>query len=256
MPNISHLPSFDFKQSENDMDLTSTDFEKRLQNVSQLAMSMRLANLRPFGVNPHSKQRFSDLLDTPEKEEDMRRYLMHMLFTPSPFLRDKMDDVGLNASYIGVHVRTGLDVGESYTSRFEDIKSRLNETAAEILKCLTIRYGKDTRQLFLATDSMKFKDVFRHQANKLNITVGTTTERSMHITHFDGKSMAKQKWKCDALKVVYVDLTVLAGSTHIMMTGSSFARSAMLLGNASRLDTWDMKKRAKEQCKPLKRLNS
>lgn len=256
MPNVSHLPNFDFKHSENDIDLTSTDVEKRFQNVSVLAMSMRLATLWPFGVNTHFNERFSHLLDTDHKEESMRRYLMHMLFTPSPFLRDKMDGVGLNGSYVGVHVRTGLDVGESYTSRFEDIKSRLNETASQILKCLTIRYGNETRQVFLATDSMKFKDVFRDQANKLNITVGTTTERSMHITHFDGKSMAKQMWKCDALKVVYVDLTVLAGSTQIMMTGSSFARSAMLLGNASRLDAWDMKKSAEEQCSPLKSPNS
>lgn len=139
--------------------------------------------------------------------------------------------------YISVHARLGVGVGET-AGRFSKIM-RNQQKAAKCLAEQAIALSKMSRSpplpLFLATDTEKFRELFRETVKKMSNNSIAVVAGGWKIIHSRRMHLAPQKDMQNSIWGSYMDLALLGHAQHIVAFDSSFPRLALWLGDAESL---------------------
>lgn len=180
------------------------------------------------------------------------RHLTHALFTPSPVISTLISKHGFspNESYTAVHARTGDDVRELNKPRFAAMSGNYDAIAESMIGCSKKHSSKTgLRNIFMASDSTKFKKVFRKHCNNVPIIrkVGTINSPALHVSQHYKKDdrydenvqnevgLQREYSQCEAFLNIFTDLYLLARADIIVATRSGFSKAAFFMGNASEL---------------------
>lgn len=243
LPSDEYLPHVN--KSFPSMNLYTDDIGARLANVPHLMISSRLPGdiLPKIFRNPHLASPIPDLHTDFIDTSTLLRIFIRLLFKPSAAVESVINSTlpadFVEKGYVSVHARTGEDVGELGDKRFAFINRHRFDAAEELLACAEVADGLASKRIFLASDSMNFKDIFTKMAQDSNIELWSIQERAYHFgirksfKSYHNESSEDQKRK--AFINVFADLFILGGGQAILTTGSGFGRTAFWLGRAPRL---------------------
>lgn len=240
IPDNEHLPNVDASQP--DINLHTDDLVAKLARDRDIAISVRIPSQTAVKLfrNPHFNVRFAELAAYRIPAWSLARVFMNALFRPAPAVRVVIDRV-LSAGFIpgeytSVHARTGYDVGETTDNRFRYVNAHVASSAAELYTC-TLKVLSSTKKMFLATDSVLFKQEFIKFAARDGVQLNYIDERAFHFGRADRSAnrVEEREKAIHAFVNVFADLFLLSGGRAIITTGSGFASAAYMLGNASHL---------------------
>lgn len=245
LPADEHLPHVN--ESFPKMNLYTDDIGARLANVPQLLISSRQPGLilPKMLRNPYLASPIPDLHTDLISTSNLLQIFIHLLFKPSAAVLAVIDSTTprdfVEKGYASIHVRSGEDVGEMGDKRFSFINRHRVNVAEELLSCAMIADGIASKRIFLASDSIKFKELFSKLAQVSNIDLRYIHEPAYHFglqTPIGiGGIRFSNELKKKAFLNVFADLFMLGGGRAIITTGSGFARTAFWLGGAPRLIT-------------------
>lgn len=237
MPNDSHLPFVD--QTQADINLLSDNILERLDIKKDIVISTRA---RPESIlrlikNPYVLNKFPELNNP---DIDIERHLLNILFKPSEAVQNALQKIinpkSSEGGYTSIHVRTGYDVGEGHIRRFREINKNMSKYAQLILECALSVISDRNSKLFLASDSLSFKTVFKNLSKVHGINVFTSSEPSLHIGlgggHYVNASLSA---KFSPFINIFVDLFGIARGKTIISNGSGYARMAYNFGYSSQI---------------------
>ena len=181
--------------------------------------------------NPYLKHAFGDLAEY-ILEGNFNWY--RLLFQPAPPIKQLMKRVEFMDDYISVHIRTGVDVDEAKTGRFLYWSSHEEETVENALRCME-NVAKNVTNIFLASDSVKTKELFKKKAHERGYEVHLLEKRTLHSDKFRG-AVRNEPWDavCEGFLTVFSDLFMLSGGKTLIKTGSHFSRLAWFLSKGQR----------------------
>lgn len=238
-------------------------FEKEnvalVDSLPQLAMQSR----GTFAVQVYRhagwEARFPSLRNwTSRQGYHINRIMLRLLFKPSPVAKHLLtntvkqldasrlrteqvhangDSSGTNsseasASYVAVHVRTGIDVGETKLSRFKSqhlvqgaktgvFSQRFYTLVEEVIHCLQQKSGiqNSRERVFFASDSLALKQVFSKLAGKHGIDVFYTNVSAMHVEDDSWVKKKKKKKKKDmAINQLNRNIAQLSTSSQVQVS--------------------------------------
>lgn len=172
---------------------------------------------------------------SPIDPNEADRLLTTMLFRPSQSVSQLVKErtrFPKNIPFIGVHVRLGTDVYEGKSKRFSKLKVNETITAEHLFECALRVDTADTKQVFLASDSQRFKTLFEKMGRERGIHVQTVHRTAMHVGSTRGSMKENgMNERCEAFLDAFADVFALAGAHAMVTTGSSFSYTAYCLGN-------------------------
>lgn len=215
------------------INLYTDDLKLRFGHHNVISVSLKLARRhsdRKLGI----KDMFYGFDDTEEDFGTMVKEVYRMLFKPSEEVVRKMKSLGIrdDEAYIGVHMRTGVDVNEDYEERFDYINSHLELIVENMLDCLEIADGKNaTRLVFLAADSTKAKKLFVKMAKERGMDVKLFEKETIHFLKVNFQEEHPFDDMCDRYLTVFADLYMLSRSQTLVSTRSHFSEFAHALSD-------------------------
>lgn len=182
---------------------------------------------REFGIHSH-------LLES----ADLDVLLTRMLFKPSVVVdyfatRLAFPDDGNN--YVSVHLRTGLDTGETVNRRFGDSASHLERIAKHTLWCVR-NVTTEQQNIFVASDSLQLKKAIVNIAPQFNAQIATSFEQAIHTSTILRSSQKhssanlRQIEQCKGYMNAVIDIVTLSKSSILVAAPSTFADFAFNLG--------------------------
>eukprot|EP00177_Eucheuma_denticulatum_P008357 GFKZ01015205.1.p1 GENE.GFKZ01015205.1~~GFKZ01015205.1.p1 ORF type:complete len:513 (-),score=23.86 GFKZ01015205.1:116-1495(-) len=245
MPHTAHLPMpvpAGGEDKGGEVDLARADLPTVLAEfpVLTIATRLKLSALPLFLSNPHVTPRMPRMpaTDSPLFARSLlrlQRELFRVLFRPAPDLASQLEAkvFGAGVPYVGIHARTGVDVGETRDPRFQYLAEKENRTAKLLLRCAR-KVGAGGR-VYVASDSQRLKQQVREMGGGMGVEVRCLEDRALHFGIRSGVREAKGTEGCDRFLSVFVDLMALAGGEGMVITGSGFANAAFLMGNVGAL---------------------
>lgn len=232
-------------------------------------LSFRRRLIRKLLFNPfHNTHSFPSLSSSHFDHDDtfvmsLERNLTRLLFRPSPVVsalaRSRIPEENTGQGFVSVHVRTGDDVHEEKQRRMKLILRNMSVNAERMLDCAGEVHPFGKRTVFLASDSMGFKQVFMQQASKRGVNVYTQNIRpSVHLKNYGGSSQHSTSLfrfpfrffpssssssaessvdvdrKCMQFLDVFADAIALGYGSGMVARLSSFASAALALGDTKR----------------------
>lgn len=227
-----NIPSSTKKALTRHTNVFARESDALLDSLPHLAMQSRGTFAPSVYRHPAWEARFPTLRNwTSRQGYHINRIMLRLLFKPSPVTahlltkivrdsetsvlqgkrmkgnsgRSAVNSTAADSNYVAVHVRTGIDVAETYLPRFQSqhlvqgtnagaFSPRFYTLVEEVVKCLRqkseIQRGKE-RVLF-ASDSLSLKQVFAKVAAQHGIIVLYTNVSAMHV---DDDNWAKRKMK-------------------------------------------------------------
>lgn len=254
IPDNEHLPNVNYAHP--DINLQTDDLTRELAPHRDIAISVRIPSQTAVKLfrNPHFKTRFAELAAYRIPAWSLARVFMNALFRPTPAVQAVMSDVlssnFVSNGYTSVHARTGYDVDEKTDKRFRYVNAHVSSSATELYMCSTKLTG--TERMFLAADSVLFKQEFVKYAARDGIELNYINEKAFHFGRTDRPTgqIGEREKAVHAFVNVFADLYLLAGGQVIVTTGSGFASAAYMLGNASLLHV-AKSGNGTDHCKPL-----
>lgn len=242
MPNSSHLPFLN--RSHSDIDILLDDIANRLLPYSNVSISTRM---RPDAIsalmnNKHILRKYPELESYSEK---IQRFLLSSLFKPSRYVESSIRQIipksVLRNGYISIHTRTGFDVGEGHSRRFRAMNNNISMYAENMLKCSlsVVKFPRalvDSKNIFLASDSLPFKKIFQEQAKQYNLSVFSSNHAALHIGLRNEKFRtisSSDQWV--AFINIFVDFVALSRGKLIILNGSGFSKMAFNFGTSFKL---------------------
>lgn len=195
-----------------------------------------------FGNNPHYSSRYRGYW-TLQAQKAVKTVMLQSLFRPSentlqlmsktPFSRD--------ASYFGVHIRTGDDVEEGHIERFQGVSKKRNEIAQLFVSCVArLREGRRLPgRVFLASDSEEMRTSLQRIFEGKGFEVGALESQVMHVgkMRLYKERLERKEPLCEAFLAVFADLFFLVEAKIVVGTKSHFSRMATDMATNSELIT-------------------
>lgn len=245
IPKEESLPGVNYSVEFMDtfINASTDDLRGNLAPWSDIAIACRIpaSVIEKFVTNPFISPTILDLHPSQTSSVTLRRLLLKILFRPSPAVQSVINSLlppsFVNAGYVSVHARTGLDYGEAKQDpRFLLFKTNFEEAVDDLMACAKRMHPLSAKRMFLATDSVSFKTGLATLANKSGVDVRYISAKSLHFGLANSKWLlrqngAEERWQ--AYINVFADLYMLANSSAIVTTGSGFARLSYWLGNSS-----------------------
>lgn len=197
-------------------------------------------------------------------KRDVKRLLTQMIFYPSESVSERMHRFGLQqAPYVGVHVRSGEDFGES-DHRFDLVKSNLTTASLQILRCVTSAFQNNTLPLnstsdrvldmYVASDSKTLKVLMAQHAKRFNVRVHSLSSTAMHLAVNRREGVRSVEGWREMFRNVFVDLFMLSKSVALFTTGSGFSDAAWSLSENTPFFRIELDKRNPDANCNLKRI--
>lgn len=168
----------------------------------------------------------------------LERSLTRVLFRPSQAVSDLVDQrVFLSPSepFVSVHMRTGEDLNETNQDRMHHVMDSLSLYSDRMLDCAMEVHPAGKERIFLASDSMTFKQIFIERASLRGIMVKTQKERSsMHFKKLAAVHESELELRCMQFLDVFADIFALGKADALVARLSSFAMAGIALGEAKR----------------------
>lgn len=163
------------------------------------------------------------------------RAILKSLFRPSQVVSDLADQVypKSKTSYISIHSRTGDDLGESTAKGFVNMTSH-EKVSISLLNCASkIDPIGATKIIYLAADSISFKQIFVKKAQNYGYGVITPHWRALHLRRNNAvMGKVSDEKHCREYLNIFVDLILMSRGKALVSTGSGFARMAFYFGNS------------------------
>lgn len=183
---------------------------------------------KEFGIHSH-------LLES----TDLDVLLTRMLFKPSVVVDYFAKNLAFpedGNDYVSVHLRTGLDTGETIDRRFGDSGSHLERVAKLTFWCLRNVTTDEQRNVFVASDSMQLKKAMVNIAPQFNARIATSFEQAIHTSTILRSSQKhssanlRQVEACKGYMNAVIDIVTLSKSSVLIAAPSTFADFAFNLG--------------------------
>lgn len=164
--------------------------------------------------------------------------LTQMLFRPS-LIVDQMTTERTfprDQPYVAVHIRTGVDTGESDMGRFDNIRGRSLETVVNVWNCI---FGVDgiaqnTTRLYIASDDTQLKQDFMEYGYRHNVTVRAVLSSTLHTSTAATALNNATNVQCNGFLDAAADIFALARGSSLIAARSTFADAAFQLGQMER----------------------
>lgn len=223
------------------VDFSSDDVGKALSGLPAVVTISTLCGVRcidtvvkserfPRGIVPEEGEH------VPE-EVRMERALARMLFAPAPMTVARMRERGFEegTEYVGVHLRTGVDVGEQADNRFAAYRHHKASTVSRALFKCAQHEVPGMKRVAMATDSLRHAREFGIIAREHGVETKLPNTKVMHVSRLRSvqAKLRKEGRECELYVDVFADMFVLAGAKAIVSTTSGFSDSAFLMGRAS-----------------------
>lgn len=172
----------------------------------------------------------------------MARKAMHMLFTPSSLVKRRAHarKFQQRREFISVHLRTGLDVGESHLRRFATFRDggAARGITQGLLRCTeeAIRREGIRRQMLFVSDSSRYDRWVFDMARSKGWKVKVAKRQVMHVSRMATRMRTANDahGKCQRFVDVFADLVALSRGVALVGTRSGFVETAFLMGRARR----------------------
>lgn len=160
--------------------------------------------------------------------------LTQMLFRPS-FTVDQMTEERTfphDQPYVAVHIRTGVDTGESSMGRFDSIRGRSLETVANVWNCIVGVDGivQNVTRLYIASDDIQLKRDFMEFGHRHNVTVRAVLSPTLHTSTAVSDPNFATDVQCNGFLDAAADIFALARGSSLVAAKSTFADAAFQLG--------------------------
>lgn len=240
LPSDENLPLPD--ESGPDINLLTDDVPFRLKDYGHLFIGSRPRPQTVWNLinNRRSMKTIVGIRPIP-KHFDVEKVLLKTIFKPSTHVKHYISRVVpeevRKIGYIAIHVRTGLDVQEGKSSRFQNLNHDLASTAKLVLSCALITTNGTLKNIFLASDSSQFKSIFYHLAKNSNINVFYSSIDTMHLDYVKlgyYRNMTNGELWTSFINV-FVDFFTVSEGKVLITNGSGFSRMAFNFGHAATL---------------------
>lgn len=243
----THLPLPSKNGNNFFLNIRTQNFTASIADFDNIAISSNAPHSLHFDLlrNKQKMENFKDLHSNNVRPGVVIQMIVHILFRPT----DVVLKYSMNASfesdseYIAVHARIGDDTGESDRTRFTELSPNIETVSLNLLSCAQ-KVAREqskakkkpthllSKQIFLASDSERLKEVFMYHAGRRNISVKTTSGKALHLgKNHEEVILQSYQDQCKAFLNVFVDLWLLSKANYIITTGSGFSKAAFHLGD-------------------------
>lgn len=239
MPNPIDLPNVDHVSG--DIDLSTDDVPSILKSYQNLVISTRFrpATMRLFQTNKFLNSVLPGVFEKGELIA-LQRLIIQSLFRPTrQVLQSLPKQMNEQASFYGMHVRVGTDLGETKGPRFIFANNNERLVAKRLIDCLQVMYT-DAKVLFLASDSSEMRRLIVDIGRERGISVLVIEQKALHFGLQKQMILFGNAMKYDSFLKVFVDMVGLSRAKAVIGTRSGFARSAILMGNSKQLTDLDL----------------
>lgn len=236
-----------------------TNFERAFANYSVIYVNflfLQVQIIANFSKNVPLATRMIGLAGL--KYMPLQRILTHTLFRPSPAVAymARRRSFSRGVPYIAAHVRVGTDVMESLDERFTHLQeaSALKELSKQFIRCIKrasipdsnsslftyfssndlfeTRNNEKQIRLFLASDTIALKDIFRQEAKESGIITRTVRRHGWHIDKGrSGLFGSNDSEHCLAFLDVFADAYALSEAKIVIYLKSGFPEVSFGMGN-------------------------
>lgn len=174
--------------------------------------------------------------------------LTRLLFVPSPTTTALLSRrLGFShKSYVALHLRTGVDVGEHSIDRFKNMNAENPmQIVHMLLRCAKlVANGTDAYgQFALATDSAIHANIFQNLGEKQGLKTSVPMRPAFHIAQRMSRRPLEESRRlkdgCRDFLDVFVDLCLLAGSDVLIASNSGFSNAAIFMGSTQRVGVFN-----------------
>lgn len=222
--------------------LAKEDMKQALSIAGNIVIYTTMFSTQILRTNSKSMIKLNDLQSEHIATRDLERILLTSLFQPSNAVAHYMkriipENIMEQGGYVSLHIRTGYDFQERDTSvsRFAGLRTREETIAERVLNCSIKKKGlKQGDWIFLASDSVRFKDSFSQLCRKRKYKLMYSKFPGLHVGlphNTISSSNSNQAWL--SFVNVFVEFFGLAGGKIVISNGSYFSRMAFVFGNAT-----------------------
>lgn len=213
-------------------------------NLKYVALHMSKAQWLMSLVSKLRSPVYKDII-IPEMSIDAKRAAAKLFLEPSDAIKRDLElklkeykfwgggnGYGYSNSYISVHARLGAGTGEGKHRRFARLQGKEKILATCLARRVKIISGNNKNKapnVFLATDTVEFKEIFRRAITEKNIlplsNVRFTNVRN--VTHYRSKKLERS-----SIVDMNIENLLIANAQHIVALNSGFADIAYWRGSA------------------------